>query len=391
VLFETTGFIFAIRFSPRGDAIAFIAQPSSTNLAVVDLVDLRGAVKELATGLLYARGLAWRPDGEEVWFSSGSGDASPELRAVTRDGRGRLLLREAAELHIQDISKDGRVLATVSNFSGEMKVRGPGDREETDVTWLDYTWLDTLSADGRTLLFDEIGGGGGKGGGIYLRKISEPSAVRMGEGTGLDLSPDGAWVLATVAGDTRNLVLVPTGPGQPRPLGKSEVDVSWAKFLPDGSAIVAKASMTGRPERLYLRSLSSTEWKPVSAEGLTAGPIAISADGRVAAAPGPDGILLCPLDGGASHTALGSRPGEVPVAFRPDGRALYAYKRSAVPALVYRLDLTIGQRELWKEIAPADRNGVYRVDAVAMARDGQAYAYSYGRRLGRLIVLDGLK
>ena len=44
-----------------------------------------------------------------------------------------------------------------------------------------------------------------------------------------------------------------------------------------------------------------------------------------------------------------------------------------------------------KELAPADRNGVYRVDRVTMANDGQAYAYSYGRRVGRVVVVDGLR
>jgi hypothetical protein len=79
------------------------------------------------------------------------------------------------------------------------------------------------------------------------------------------------------------------------------------------------------------------------------------------------------------------------VAFRSDGKVLFVYQRSAVPASVYSLDLATGKRQLWKEIAPADRNGVYRIDRVAIANDGQAYAYSYGRRVGRVIVIDGLK
>ncbi len=392
VLYEVAGFVFAIRFSPKSNGIAFISEESNANVSEVQVVDLQGRVKKLASGLPYVRGLAWRPDGQEIWISAGGAALDHQIRAVDLDGRSRRVWGEAGDLTIEDFSKDGRVLAATVNFSGEMRARGPDDREETNLTWLDYTWLDALSNDGRTILFDEIGAGGGKGSSFYLRKVGEPSAVRLGEGTGLALSPDGQSVLSAGAGDTHQLFLVPTGPGQTRSLGRSEIDVAWGRFLPDGKSIVVKAAAPGHAERLYLRSLASTEWKPISSEGLGAGPIAVSPDGRLVAVLGPDGkILLCPTDGGAARTAAGSRELEVPVGFTTDGRALFVYERAAVPALVYRLDLSTGRRELWKEIAPADRNGVYRVDLVAIAGDGQSYAYSYGRRLGRLVVVDGLK
>jgi eukaryotic-like serine/threonine-protein kinase len=391
VLYEFAGFLFAIRFSPKGTGIAFISEETNANLSEVQYVDLQGRVKKLARGLAYARGLAWRPDGEEIWVSAGSTTFDHEIRAVDLAGRSRRVLGEAGDLTIEDFSKDGRVLAGSLTFSGEMRAHGPDDKEETNLTWLDYTWLDSMSADGRTVLFDEIGTGG-KGASFYLRKVGEPSAVRLGEGTGLDLSPDGQSVLSAGAGDTHQLYLVPTGPGQTRSLGRSEIDVSWGRFLPDGKSIVVKAAAPGQAERLYLRSLASSEWRPISAEGLGAGPIAVSPDGRTVAVPGPEEtILLCPTDGGSARTAPGSRNHEVPLSFTSDGRGLFVYERAAVPALVYRLDVSTGRRELWKEIAPPDCNGVYRVDLVAIAGDGKYYAYSYGRRLGRLVVVEGLK
>ncbi|HEX7251407.1 MAG TPA: protein kinase, partial [Thermoanaerobaculia bacterium] len=392
VLYETGGFLFAIRFSPKGDGIALISEESSGVTGEVQYVDLSGARRTLVKGLNYARGMAWRADGNEIWVSSGIADSDHKIEAFTLTGRRRVVERGAARFDLQDISKDGRVLGQEMSFSGEMAARGSLAREETNLSWLDYSWLDAMSADGKTVLFDEIGIGGGKGGGFYLRKIDDPAAIRLGDGTGLALSRDGQWALATASSDGHQLVLVPTGPGQPRPLARSDIDASWGEFLPGGEAVLVKGSLPNHAERLYIRPLASGDPKPVSPEGLSPGPIALSIDGKLAATPGPDGkILLCPLDGGAPRVAPGSLSGEVPVAFRSDGKVLFAYQRSAVPAAVYGLDLETGKRELWKEIAPADRNGVYRVDRVAMANDGQAYAYSYGRRIGRVVVVDGLK
>jgi eukaryotic-like serine/threonine-protein kinase len=391
VLYETGGFLYAIRFSPKGDGIAFISEEASGVVGEVQFVDLKGALRTLARGLTYARGMAWRPDGLEVWVSYGGAVLDNQIDAFTLDGRRRLIARAQA-LQLEDISKDGRVLALAMSFSGEMAGRGAGARDETELTWLDYSWLDAMSADGKTLLFDEIGGGGGKSGAVYLRTINDPAAVRLGDGTGLALSRDGKWALATASGDGHQLVLIPTGTGQPRPLGKSDIDVSWGDFLPDGQSVLVKGSLPNRSDRLYIRPLASGEPKPVSPEGLSPGPIALSSDGKLAATPGPDGkILLCPLDGGAPRATPGSLNGEVPVAFSADAKALFVYQRTAVPAAVYRLDLTTGKRELWKEIAPADRNGIYRIDRIALANDGQTYAYSYSRRAGRVVVVDGLR
>ena len=48
--------------------------------------------------------------------------------------------------------------------------------------------------------------------------------------------------------------------------------------------------------------------------------------------------------------------------------------------------------EPWRELAPADRAGVVRVDRVAISRDGSAYAYSTLRIVSSdLYVLDSVR
>jgi hypothetical protein len=52
-------------------------------------------------------GLAWSPNGGEVWFSGGPRDA---LYALTLDGKMRLLHQSAGRLYLTDVFRDGRAL-----------------------------------------------------------------------------------------------------------------------------------------------------------------------------------------------------------------------------------------------------------------------------------------
>ena len=59
---------------------------------------------------------------------------------------------------------------------------------------------------------------------------------------------------------------------------------------------------------------------------------------------------------------------------------------------VQRLDVTTGERVLWKTLVPADPVGAEDMrGTVVMTPDAEAYCYSYMRRLGDLFVVDGLR
>ena len=75
-----------------------------------------------------------------------------------------------------------------------------------------------LSPDGKELLFTEEGEGGGPNYSVYLRKIGETSAVRLGDGQAISVSPDGKWVITSPPSAPAQLVLLPTGPGEAKPL-----------------------------------------------------------------------------------------------------------------------------------------------------------------------------
>jgi hypothetical protein len=55
------------------------------------------------------------------------------------------------------------------------------------------------------------------------------------------------------------------------------------------------------------------------------------------------------------------------------------------------LDLATARRELWKELGPKDVSGVRSINRVSITPDGSAYAYSFGRQLGDLYVVEGLR
>jgi hypothetical protein len=77
--------------------------------------------------------------------------------------------------------------------------------------------------------------------------------------------------------------------------------------------------------------------------------------------------------------------------FSSDSRFLFAFGYGQVPTLVYRLDLASGKKQLWKMLAPADRSGLEGMSVVRLSADGRSYAYSYGRCLNDLYLVEGLK
>src|SRR6202043_2233000 len=122
----------------------------------------------------------------------------------------------------------------------------PGESEQRDLSWLDYSYPADLSTDAKTLLFDEEGGGGSldysKSGGlsyaVYIRKTDGSPAVLLGEGGAVALSPDGKSVVAQTQDSPSQLRLLTTGAGEARQLSKDSVNHSWARWFPDGKRVV---------------------------------------------------------------------------------------------------------------------------------------------------------
>ena len=332
-----------------------------------------------------ARGLAWSPEGDEVWFAAAEGRANRALRAVRLDGRERLVHEGPGSLTLWDAAPDGRVLLTRDDERVVVVGQPPGATREIDLSWFDRGGLGALSSDGRLLVLGDRFG-------IYLRRTDGSPATKLGSAEGFpdDLSPDGSLVLATtLSGD--QLFLVPTGPGEGRLLPIEGIQLfRGSMWFPDGHRILVNGREPGRKLRSYVTDVSGRALEPVTEEGTWT--LSISPDGeQLAAIADEGGITLWPVAGGPPRPVPGSEHEDRPVGWTEDGESLWIFRRSEVPAHIDRLEIATGRRERWRALMPADAAGVYSILGVRITPSGHSYFYNYRQTLSELYEVRGLR
>ncbi len=270
--------------------------------------------------------------------------------------------------------------------------RAPGASAELDISWLAVSILGDLSQDGRFAVFKDGYGT------LYLRKTDGSSAVRLGTAS-LDpmaLSPDGAWVAATMLESHPRMTLVPTGAGASRELALEGFEgVSAVLWMHDSKSIFLLGWQKGHGARIYRQSLSEKGPRPITAEMTSpsqgADGLVLSPDGRSLALMSDGTLRLFSAEGTALRTVPGDFEGHMLIGWTSDGRALYSYRMADLPGRIYRLDLATGELKVHRELLPADPAGIWRIHPVRITPDGSSYAYTYNRRVGDLYVFDGLR
>jgi len=392
-LYETGGWISHPRVSPKGDAVAFIDHPTvGDDGGTVAAVDRSGKKKTISELFATTQGLAWTPAGDKILFTAAPYGVNRGVYSTNISGGQRLISRVTGNLTLQDISQDGLVLLSHDVLRSGVLGAGPGEEKERDLSWLDWATVNDLSSDGKAILFTESGEGGGAGYSVYTRNIDGSPAVRLGEGNGLAFSPDGKSALAMVrtAADPQ-MVLLPVGAGEPRPLSREKVQLRTAAFLPDGKRIVFGASEPGHGERLYVRGVFEGGSRPVSPEGYRGFFGAISPDGRHLPVRGPDQrFYLYPLEGGEPTPLPGMSGTDGASGWTADGR-LIVWSRGDLPLKVFLLDTRTGNREFWRTFMPLDSAGVNDVTPLFATPNRKTYVYSYSRSLSDLYLVEGLK
>jgi Tol biopolymer transport system component/predicted Ser/Thr protein kinase len=402
VLYETSGgWISYPRVSPKGDFVAFIDHANQgDDGGSVAVVDLSGKKKKLTRDWYGTQGLAWSADGQEIWFTASELGLDHYLSAVTLSGKERSVTRVPGTLFVFDIWRDGRVLLARAGRRREMMSLYQGEGKERDLSWLDYSYPADISADGKTVLFDEEGVGGGVQYGnaqeltyaVYVRSTDGSSAIRLGEGAADALSPDQKWVIVQTPGSPEQLRLLPTGAGETQPLTNDSINHQWARWFPDGKRFAFSGNEPGRGVRIYAQDVSGGKPKAISPEGVDATAFAISPDGQSVVGIGPDQKgYFYPASGGEPRIVNGLEPGDLPISWNQDGRSIYLYRTGEVPAKVYQLDLATGKKTVSKQIVPIDPTGVSTIGPVLMTPDGKTYAYGFHRTLGDLYLVEGLK
>jgi Tol biopolymer transport system component len=394
VVYETTGWVSHPRLSPDGKHVAFLDHPTlgddRGNAAVIDEA---GTKRVLGGNCESTQGLAWAPSGQEVWFTCASGGpASRALMAAPLSGTLRSVLRVPGTMMLGDIAADGSVLIIHSSERRGIIGLAPGETQERDLSWLDWSQPRALSDDGKTLLITEEAEGGGAGYSVYLRKTDGSPAVRLGPGEGLALSADGQWAIAQkVDTDPLQLTLLPTGAGQARSLTSDRIDHADARFLPDGKRFIFRGFEPGKLPRTWVQDLAGGAAKPVTPEGLT-GLIVVSGN-RVAVRNADGTRKLVAIDGGAEAPVKFLGKDDQIIRLSTDGRTAYLRSVQTAGALqVSKVDLATGARTVLytiSSIREAVPNG--GIGQLLLSDDGRAYVYGYGVTQSELFLVKGLR
>ncbi|MBI1789140.1 MAG: hypothetical protein HYR60_16535 [Acidobacteria bacterium] len=353
-------------------------------------MDLAGQAKTLTVSGGSAWGLFWMPAANEIWFTKGPG-AKRELRAVTLAGAQRIVLAQTGALTLEDISSSGRVLLNSTSQHMRMRFAGLANKTERDLSWLDWSLVSSISADGIAVAFME--GGEAAGGKLmsYYRKTDGSLAVKLGNVAWPSLSPDGNSVLA-IDEAAGGAVILPIGPGETRRVPLPGFTINIVEWLPDARGFVFIGKEAGHGLRLYALALGDGKPRAISQEGVVSAYPVVSPDGKFATAVHSLGqVMLCPVKGGDALIGQGIQAGERPYAWSADGTVLYVMSRVTIPAQVYRVNWSTGRRELWKQVTPPDSAGVTGISGIRITPDGNSYAYSFRQTLSQLHLVEGLR
>jgi eukaryotic-like serine/threonine-protein kinase len=400
VLYEAPGWITGIRVSPKGDQIAFLEHPILGDVSgSVSLLDLTGKKKVLSSRWKALIGLAWSPNGDQIWFT-GSRETKGggfDLFAVTASAAERLVHSTPSSVQILDISRDGgRVLVRRLTPRAVLMGSAPGDSKERALSWFDFSTAADLSSDGKKVLFYEWGTGVRGNETVYLRNSDGSDAKRLGDGKPLALSPDGQLALTLQYSVPPQLVLLPTGLGKPKPLPRDVIGefLHWAAWSPTGDRIFFTAAESGHRPRTWFQDLDGGLPQPITPEGMEG--TLLSADGKlIAAVDRYKQYYLYPVDGGLPAALEGFEDGDRLLQWSGDGRAIFLRGSADAELKIYRLDIRTSTRRLWKDLTPPFAAGIIDIGSdpgqVRITPDGQSYVYTLWTAPGELYVAEGLK
>jgi hypothetical protein len=92
---------------------------------------------------------------------------------------------------------------------------------------------------------------------VTYRGSDGSPVIRLGEGVASDLSKDGRWALAFIPTAPMQLILYPTGAGQPKQLERGPInDYTSAQRFRDNRRILSCGREIGHGDRCYVQDIS---------------------------------------------------------------------------------------------------------------------------------------
>jgi hypothetical protein len=395
VLYDTEGWLNNVHVSPDGERVAFMDHPGGgDDRGTVDVVDRTGKFKRLTQEFASESGLHWSPDGSEIWFTASTeGSNEQPVYAVTLQGQQRVLVAMVGNLILHDVRPDGSALLTRDSRRREIVALPPGETHERDLSWFDWSFSRDLSEDGKTLLFEEQGAGGGPNYSVFLRQTDGSPAVRLGDGFATSLSPDGKLVVSRLPNDPNRLTILPTGAGESKVVSIPGFTffLGGMPWLQDSRRFLTAGHQQGRPARWWIYDSQTGKITPVTPEGTAGGGALITPDQTAMLTHSPDAAALYPFNGGEPQKVTALRADDALLRWTSDGRGVFVGHGEKLPAVIERVDLATGQRTVWKEITPPDPSGIAGLISMLITPDGKTYVYTYRRVLSDLYRISRLQ
>jgi eukaryotic-like serine/threonine-protein kinase len=392
-LYETIGWISHMRLAPQGDAIAFMDHPiSGDDRGTVMIVDLKGNKHTLTPEWIGEQGLAWSPDGSEVWFTATSSyDWSRDLYAVSRSGKKRLVVRTPAALYLEDIASDGRVLLRQEERRYEVAVGQVGGETHL-LSWLEIMQPTSVSRDGKYAVIVDQSGIGGTDYTAYLAKLDGSPAVLLGSGFPGGISPDNKWVTSILPSDPTKVLLLPAGVGETKTITAPRFHYRRATWASDGRRLVVRASESDRPPRFWVQDTAGGVPRAVTPEGIYGLFVTVNHSDYVSARDTTGVARLYPIDGGEPRSVAGVTEVDDVIGGSADSDVLYVSPDpAAIPQQIVKLNIGSGRRESFLAVSPTDPAGLIGLDSPIFSSDEKHYVYTQARELSVLYVATGLK
>jgi hypothetical protein len=248
-----------------------------------------------------------------------------------------------------------------------------------------------MSADGKSVLFDESGPGGGSTHSVYLYNMEHNRAERIADGRAVDLSRDGTWALIQQADNRRALWLVSTNDHQEIAVTAQGATYHWARFLGgrDCHEIIASVSDAHQKRSLIKQELPNG--KPLTLiSDLALRDALVDEAGQTLVGRNDDSAFVLVDLAKKTTSPLALTKEATPLAFASNGRLITS--RSAGPSIVLeRVNLKNGSVEPYGEVLTNQVTGLSELIAMRLAKNGRTLVYSQLESVSTLYVVSGWK
>ena len=394
ILLTTDHWLSDLRVSPDGKRVAVFYHPAASkdDRGVVLLLDQSGKQKVVSQEWEGLEGMAWAPDGKEVWYSAAESGDQYCLRASTSEGMARIVYCGTSGTRLHDITPTNRALVSTQGGQYITAVIQHGSKEEHDLSGMGSSIDPRLTPDGSEVISTDVSEHGGSDYLVYAQKTAGGAPVRIGGGgNGTDISNDGKWVLVVLPGETEGKVqVVPVGAGESKTLRWDRFQVSFANWFPDNQHILLFGGPLGQSVGLYMTDRNGTPPKMLVKDA--PGWADVMPDGQNLLLLQDNTLVQHSIVDGSEKKLRTLEPGEVPVDWANEPQHIYTQILKPTQLQIDKIDLTSDKRETWQVFEPQDQKGsLLNVLQVSITPDGRWMMINYHDELGQFYASGSLR